>query len=62
MRVEHTCEVNYGSYNGISKVVCDADDDLDIVKAKVKKQEKLNFLAMASYSVKIINTHYLPEY
>lgn len=56
-KVQHTCNVTYGSYyqEGV-KVVCDANDDLDIVKAKIKKLLNLNFLAMATYQVKITNT------
>ncbi len=55
--VIHTVNVVYGSYaqDGI-KVRCNDDDDLETVKAKVKKQLDLNFLAMATYSVKITNT------
>ena len=55
-RVMHTCEVVYGSYDGTVEVICDADDDKETVKAKIKKQEGLNFLAMATYQVKIIKT------
>ena len=52
MQVIHTCKVVYGSYSGIVKVVCDADDDMDIIKAKVKKQADLNFLPMTNLSSK----------
>jgi hypothetical protein len=58
--VEHTCNVTYGSYyeEGV-KIVCDKDDDLDTVKSKIRKKLSLNFLSMATYSVKIINTNRL---
>lgn len=60
-RVIRTVDVVYGSYSGTVKVLGDSDDDLEIVKAQVKRQENLNFLAMATYSCKIIDTQYLNE-
>ncbi len=55
--VIHTVNVVYGSYseNGV-RVVCDEDDDISVVKARVKKKLQLNFLPMATFSVKIIDT------
>jgi hypothetical protein len=61
MSVIHTCKVVYGSYSGTVKVRCDSDDDLETVKAKIRRQERLDFLSMATYQVKIIDTNYLPE-
>jgi hypothetical protein len=59
--VIHTCEVVYGSYSGTVKVRCDQDDDLEIVKARIRKQERLDFLSMATYQVKITNTEALND-
>lgn len=56
--VIHTVKVVYGSYSGTVKVMCDENDDNDDVKARVKRQEGLNFLSMCSESYKIINTEY----
>lgn len=54
--VIHTCKVVYGSYSGTVQVKCHEDDELDVVKAKIRRQESLNFLPMATYQVKIIDT------
>lgn len=56
-RVVHTCNVTYGSYyeEGV-EVVCDENDDLDTVKAKIRRKLDLNFLSMATYNVRITNT------
>lgn len=60
--VIHTVDIVYGSYSEKGyKIACDENDDLDTVKAKVKKALSLNFLAMASYSIKITNTVKRPE-
>jgi len=58
-KVRHNCEVNYGSYNGEFTVLCDEDDDRETVGYKIKKQAELNFLAMASFSFKILSTEKL---
>lgn len=58
-QVIHTCDVIYGSYDGQIDVVCDEDDDMETIKGKVRRQANLNFLSMATYSVKIINTKQL---
>ncbi|HEY0056299.1 MAG TPA: hypothetical protein VGB63_13160 [Pedobacter sp.] len=55
-QVIHTVDVVYGSYSGTIEVRCDENDDLDVVKAKVRRQERLDFLSMATYQVKIIDT------
>lgn len=55
-QVIHTVDYVYGSYSGTTKVRCGLDDDMEVVKAKVRRQESLNFLSMASYSVKVTNT------
>lgn len=57
--VIHTVKVVYGSYSGIVEVVCDENDELDVVKAKVKKQERLEFLPMAHFTIKILDTEHL---
>ncbi len=58
--VIHTCNVVYGSYSQDDvKVYCDEDDDMSVIKAKVRRQLDLNFLPMAHYSVKIISTRYV---
>lgn len=61
-QVIHTVNVVYGSYSqdGI-KITCDENDDLDQIKAKIKRLYSLNFLAMYTYSVKIVNTEKIPE-
>lgn len=59
MTVIHTCDVVYGSYYATIKVRCDENDDLENVKAKVRKQAGLNFLSMATFQVKITDTQYL---
>lgn len=59
MQVIHTVKVVYGSYSGTIKVRCNEDDDMETIKAKVRKQADLNFLSMATYQVKIIDTNYL---
>lgn len=56
--VIHTCKVVYGSYSGTVKIWCDEDDDLETIKAKITRQERLNFLSMATYQVKILSTEY----
>ena len=56
MQVKHTVKVVYGSYSGTATIICHEDDDMEIIEAKVRKQEKLDFLPMATYSVKIIDT------
>ncbi len=50
-------DVVYGSYSqkGI-KIYCHEDDDIETIKGIVKKQLSLNFLPMAYFSVKIVNT------
>lgn len=55
-QVIHTCDVVYGSYDGQIDVVCDEDDEMETVKAKIKRKADLNFLSMATYSVKIVST------
>lgn len=57
-QVTHTVNVIYGSYyqEGI-KITCNEDDNIDTVRAKVKKMLSLNFLPMATYSVKITSTN-----
>lgn len=62
MTAIHECAVVYGSYSGTVKVRCDVGDDMETIRAKVRRQESLNFLSMATFSVKILNTQYLPEY
>jgi hypothetical protein len=56
MKVQHTCKVVYGSYSGTVKIICDENDDHETVKAKIRRQEKLDFLSMATYQVKVIDT------
>lgn len=55
-QVIHTVYVVYGSYSGKTKVVCDENDDMQIIEAKVRRQEGLDFLSMATYRVKILET------
>lgn len=55
-RVEHTCKVVYGSYSGTVRVICDENDDNEVIKAKVRRQEKLDFLSMATFTVKVTDT------
>lgn len=61
-QVIHTVNVVYGSYSqdGV-QITCDENDDIDYVKSKVKKRLDLNFLPMATFSVRIINTEYLED-
>lgn len=54
--VRLTCDVTYGSYSGIVTVTIDEDYNLEQLKAKISRQEKLNFLFMATYTVKVVNT------
>jgi hypothetical protein len=58
-QVIHTVSVVYGSYSGTTKIRCDENDDMETIKAKVRRQEGLDFLSMATYSVKILNTQHL---
>lgn len=55
--VIHTVNVIYGSYyqEGI-KIVCDENDDNDDIKAKVRRKLNLNFLSMATYQVKVVDS------
>ena len=55
-QVIHTVDVVYGSYSGTTTVRCDENDDMSVIEAKVRRQEKLDFLSMATYRVKIIDT------
>lgn len=58
-QVLHTVNWYYGSYSGTCAIYCDENDDMEVVKAKVKKQENLNFLSMVSDGYKIVATkHY----
>jgi hypothetical protein len=57
-QVIHTCKVVYGSYSGTVNIRCHEDDDIETIKAKIRKQEGLNFLAMATYQVKIIDSKF----
>lgn len=60
MNVELTCKVVYGSYSQDDvKIVCDENDDLETIKGKIKKKYALNFLSMATYSVKVTDRKYL---
>lgn len=54
--VIHTVEYIYGSYSGTTEIVCDENDEREVVEAKVRRKEHLNFLPMAYFSIKIINT------
>jgi hypothetical protein len=59
-QVIHTVNVVYGSYSeGGVQVRCDENDDLDTIKEKVKRDLDLNFLPMATFSVKVISTQHL---
>lgn len=60
-RVKHTVEYYYGSYSGTSEVICDEDDDRSVVIGQVRRQERLNFLAMCSEGYTITNTEKLNE-
>jgi hypothetical protein len=57
--VTHTVNVQYGSYyeEGI-KVLCNENDDMETIKGKIRRELSLNFLSMATYSVKITDTKY----
>lgn len=59
--VKHTVKWQYGSYSGTTTVLCDENDDLDVVEAKVRREESLSFLAMCSESYKIIDTQRLDD-
>jgi hypothetical protein len=56
MQVIHTVYVVYGSYSGKTTIRCDENDDMDTIMARIRKQESLDFLSMATYTVKIIDT------
>jgi len=57
MYVIHKVNVVYGSYYEEGVMVrCDEDDEMETVKAKVKRQLNLNFLPMATFQVKITDT------
>lgn len=58
-QVKHTVDVVYGSYSGKVEVICDENDDRNIVIAKVKRQANLNFLAMCTERYTITNTETL---
>ncbi len=58
-QVIHTVKVQYGSYSDTTTILCDENDDNDVIKAKVRKKLDLNFLSMAYYSVKVIDTRYV---
>ena len=60
--VKHTVYAVYGSYSGSIDVICDENDDKSVVVAKVKREARLNFLAMCSESYTITHTEQLPEY
>lgn len=61
-KVIHTVTVQYGSYyqEGI-KITCNYNDDMETIKGKIRRELSLNFLSMATYSVKITNTVNIPE-
>lgn len=59
--VLHTCFVVYGSYSGHVEILCNDEDDLETIKARIRKQEKLDFLSMATYTVRILSTKKLEE-
>lgn len=61
-QVMHTVDVQYGSYSEKDyKVTCDENDDNDFIKARVKRLLKLDFLPMATLSVKVTGTEYIDE-
>jgi hypothetical protein len=62
MQVIHTVYVVYGSYSGTTKIRCDENDDMDTIKARIRKQESLDFLSMATFTVKIIDTKHLDNH
>jgi hypothetical protein len=55
-QVQHTVEVIYGSYKGVVSVDCDENDDLDVVKSKIRSQNSLDFLSNGTFQVKILST------
>jgi hypothetical protein len=61
MKVIYTIDVVYGSYNEIVKVICDENDDMATIEARVRRQYSLNFLPMAYFKVKILSTEYLKD-
>lgn len=58
-QVIHTVKVQYGSYSETTTITCDENDDNEVIKAKVRKMLDLNFLSMAYFSVKVIDTRYV---
>jgi len=58
-QVIHTVKVVYGSYSGTVKVRCDDNDEIETIKAKIRRQERLDFLSMATYQIRIVDTKYL---
>ena len=61
-RVIHTVDIVYGSYSQDDvDVSCDENDDIDTIKAIIRKKFKLDFLPMATYRVNITNTKYIDD-
>jgi hypothetical protein len=55
-KVLHTVKIVYGIGTGNTTILCDENDDLETVTAKVIKQEGLNYLPMATPKITIVST------
>ncbi|WP_303409915.1 hypothetical protein [Pontibacter sp. BT731] len=55
-KVKHTVNIVYGIGTGTTTILCDENDDLETVTAKVVKQEGLNYLPTATPKITIEHT------
>jgi hypothetical protein len=54
--VKHTVKIVYGLGTGTATIICNENDDLETVTAKIIKQEGLTYLAIATPKITIIKT------
>lgn len=54
--VKHTVHFVYGMGTGTATLFCNEGDDLETIKAKIVKQEGLNYLPMSEPKITNINT------
>jgi hypothetical protein len=54
--VKHTVKIVYGIGTGTTTIICNENDDLETVTAKVVKQEGLNYLPMSTPEITITHT------
>jgi hypothetical protein len=59
MNQEATVKLQYGTYSGEIKVLCDENEDTEYIIARAFKKAECNFLPMAYKSGKIIKREYI---